>query len=46
MADKIMELGIYLPVGEYKPYGAYRKDRIEGWLPGPVAVTWNITKKN
>jgi peptide/nickel transport system substrate-binding protein len=46
IADKVMELGIYVPIGEYKPYGAYRKDRIEGWLPGPVAVTWNITKKN
>ena len=26
-----------MPVGQYKAFGAYRKDRLEGWLPGPVA---------
>jgi hypothetical protein len=26
--------------------GAYRKDRISGWLAGPVPVWWNVTEKN
>jgi hypothetical protein len=26
--------------------GAYRKNRISGWLAGPVPVWWNVTKKN
>ena len=25
--------------------GAYRKNRISGWLAGPVQVWWNVTKK-
>ena len=46
ISDRVMELGVYVPIGQYKAFGAYRKDRIEGWLPGPVAMTWNISKKN
>ena len=42
----MIDQGIYVPIGEYRGFGAYRKDRLEGWLPGPVAVVWNISKKN
>ena len=38
--------GHYIVLGQYKAFGAYRKDRISGWLAGPVPVWWNITKKN
>ena len=43
--DRIMEQATYLVVGQYKAFGAYRKDRIDGWLKGPAAVYWNISKK-
>ena len=43
--DRIMEQGHYLVLGQYKAFGAYRKDRMEGWLPGPAAVFWNISTK-
>jgi peptide/nickel transport system substrate-binding protein len=43
--DRIMEQGHYLVLGQFKQFGAYRKDRMEGWLPGPAAVFWNISKK-
>jgi len=46
ISDRVMDLAFYAPVGQYKAFGAYRKDRLEGWLPGPVAVVWNISKKN
>jgi peptide/nickel transport system substrate-binding protein len=46
ISDRLIEQAIYVPIGEFKGFGAYRKDRLEGWLPGPVAVVWNITKKN
>jgi peptide/nickel transport system substrate-binding protein len=44
--DRIMAQGHYLILGQYKAFGAYRKDRIKGWLPGPAAVFWNISKKD
>ncbi|HKU99922.1 MAG TPA: ABC transporter substrate-binding protein [Vineibacter sp.] len=43
--DRITEQGHHLVIGQFKQFGAYRKDRMEGWLPGPVAVFWNISKK-
>ncbi len=46
ISDRVIEQAFYAPVGQYKAFGAYRKDRLEGWLPGPVAVVWNISKKN
>ncbi len=46
ISDRVLDQGIYVPIGEYKAFGAYRKDRLEGWLPGPVAMLWNISKKN
>jgi peptide/nickel transport system substrate-binding protein len=46
ISDRVMEQAFYVPIGQYKAFGAYRKDRLEGWLPGPVPVVWNISKRN
>ena len=46
ISDRVMEQAVYVPIGEFKGFGAYRKDRLDGWLPGPVAMVWNISKKN
>ena len=46
ISDRVMDQAFYAPVGQYKAFGAYRKDRLDGWLPGPVPVVWNISKKN
>src|SRR6478752_5740108 len=46
ISDRVIDRAIYAPVGQYKAFGAYRKDRLSGWLPGPVPVVWNISKKN
>ena len=46
ISDRVIEQAFYAPVGQYKAFGAYRKDRLDGWLPGPVPVVWNISKKN
>ena len=43
--DRIMDQGTYIVIGQYKAFGAYRKERISGWLAGPVPVMWNIQKK-
>jgi peptide/nickel transport system substrate-binding protein len=43
--DRIMEQATYLVVGQYKAFGAYRKGVVDGWLQGPAAVFWNISKK-
>ena len=43
--DRVMDQADYIVLGQYKAFGAYRKDRISGWLPGPVPVMWNITRK-
>jgi peptide/nickel transport system substrate-binding protein len=45
ISDRVIEQGFFAPIGQYKAFGAYRKDKIEGWLPGPVPVVWNIDKK-
>jgi peptide/nickel transport system substrate-binding protein len=45
ISDKVMNEGFFVPIGQYKAFGAYRKDRLSGWLPGPVAVMWNVDKK-
>ena len=45
VSDRVMDQGTYIVLGQYKAFGAYRKDRLSGWLPGPVPVMWNITKK-
>jgi peptide/nickel transport system substrate-binding protein len=43
--DRIMDQAHYLVIGQYKAFGAYRKDRVSGWLAAPAAVFWNISKK-
>ncbi|HYC63526.1 MAG TPA: ABC transporter substrate-binding protein [Reyranellaceae bacterium] len=45
MSDRVMDQAQYIVLGQYKSFGAYRKDRLDGWLAGPVAVFWNISKK-
>jgi peptide/nickel transport system substrate-binding protein len=45
VSDRVMDQATYIVLGQYKAFGAYRKDRLSGWLAGPVPVMWNITKK-
>ena len=45
VSDRVMDQALYLVLGQYKAFGAYRKDRVEGWLPAPVPILWNISKK-
>jgi peptide/nickel transport system substrate-binding protein len=46
ISDRVIDQGFFAPVGLYKAFGAYRKDRLEGWLASPVPVVWNISKRN
>ena len=43
--DRIMDQATYIVIGQYKAFGAYRKERVSGWLAGPVPVMWNVQKK-
>ena len=45
ISDRVMEQASYVVLGQSKSFGAYRKDRIDGWLQSPAAVWWNISKK-
>ena len=45
VSDRVMDQAMYIVLGQYKAFGAYRKDRIEGWIPAPVPILWNISKK-
>ena len=45
VSDRVMDQATYIVLGQYKAFGAYRKDRLSGWLAGPVPVWWNISKK-
>ena len=45
ISDRVIDQGFFAPVGLYKAFGAYRQDRLEGWLASPVPVVWNISKK-
>ena len=45
VSDRVMDQAMYIVLGQYKAFGAYRKDRIEGWIPTPVPILWNISKK-
>ena len=45
VSDRIMNQAQYVVLGQYLAFGAYRKDRVDGWLPSPAAVWWNISKK-
>jgi len=43
--DRIMDQAHYVVIGQYKAFGAYRKDRVDGWIAAPAAIFWNISKK-
>lgn len=43
--DRIVEQANYGWLGEARQIGAYRKDRLSGWLSSPALVLWNIEKK-
>ena len=45
VSDRVMNQAMYIVLGQYKAFGAYRKDRVEGWLQSPAAIWWNISKK-
>ena len=45
VSDRVMDQAMYVVLGQYKSFGAYRKDRLEGWIPAPVPILWNISKK-
>jgi len=45
VSDRVMDQAHYFVLGQYKAFGAYRKDRLEGWLQAPAPVLWNISKK-
>ena len=45
ISDRVMEQGVYVPVGQARGFGAYRSDRLDGWLHAPVALVWNIRKR-
>jgi peptide/nickel transport system substrate-binding protein len=45
VSDRVMDQASYIVLGQYRAFGAYRKDRLDGWLQGPAAVFWNISKK-
>jgi peptide/nickel transport system substrate-binding protein len=45
VSDRVMDEAMYIVLGQYKAFGAYRKDRISGWIPAPVPILWNISKK-
>jgi len=45
ISDRVVDQAHYIVLGQYKSFGAYRKDRLEGWISGPVPVFWNISKK-
>jgi peptide/nickel transport system substrate-binding protein len=44
VSDRIMDQALYIVLGQYKAFGAYRKDRVEGWIPAPAPILWNIKK--
>jgi hypothetical protein len=37
-----MEVVIYVPIGQYLSKHAYRSDRLEGILKGPVPLFWDL----
>lgn len=41
---RVFEIGLFAPVGEYKPTVAYRKDKVQGLVKAPVSVYWNLSK--
>lgn len=45
ISKRIIDQAHYLPMGIYYVFGAYKKDKIKGWLEAPAAIFWNIEKK-
>jgi len=49
LADQVqaraMEVVTYVPIGQYLSKYAYRSDRLEGILKGPVPLFWNLRPK-
>ncbi|MBX9947378.1 MAG: ABC transporter substrate-binding protein [Reyranella sp.] len=45
VSDRVVDQAMYVVLGQYKSFGAYRKDRLDGWIPAPVPILWNISKK-
>jgi peptide/nickel transport system substrate-binding protein len=49
LADQVqaraMEVVTYVPIGQYLSKYAYRSDRLEGILKGPVPLFWNLRAK-
>jgi peptide/nickel transport system substrate-binding protein len=45
VSDRVMSQAQFAVLGQYKTFGAYRKDRVSGWLEAPAPVFWNISKK-
>lgn len=43
--DRIVEQANYGWLGEARQVGAYRKDKMSGWLPAPALILWNIEKR-
>ncbi|MBB4349396.1 ABC transporter substrate-binding protein [Aliirhizobium cellulosilyticum] len=46
ISKRIVDQAHFVPMGIYNVFGAYRNDRVSGWLKAPAAVFWNIKKEN
>lgn len=44
ISQRIVDQAHFIPMGIYNVFGAYRNDRVSGWLKAPAAVFWNIKK--
>jgi peptide/nickel transport system substrate-binding protein len=46
LQERAMEQVVYIPIGQWQQYVAYRSDRLEGLVQNTgLMVLWNITKK-
>ena len=46
ISKRIVDQAHFVPMGIYNVFGAYRNDRVSGWLKAPAAVFWNIKKSS
>lgn len=44
ISNRIIDQAHYVPMGIYNVFGAYRNDKVSGWLEAPAAIFWNIQK--
>ncbi|WP_421991359.1 ABC transporter substrate-binding protein [Roseococcus sp.] len=42
--DRAVEQASFAWLGEFRQFGAYRRDRIQGWLTSEAMVFWNISR--